>query len=156
MTRYPFLPFFFLPTRARNSRDVSLFCRQLESMLYTRKQSSRGQLTLCPIRVCIRPREKAELRTLHRPNSDKTPPPRPVSVHLFLIALGLVCDRDGTSRLSSSTRGGEKVGPHLARERVELEHGGRTDFRVDRLVPDNVEVCSPQELVRCLAAIGGL
>ena len=30
-------------------------------------------------------------RTLHNPNSDNTPPPLPVSVHLFLIAVGLVC-----------------------------------------------------------------
>lgn len=54
-------------------------------------------------------------RTRHNPNSEKTPPPRPVSVHLFFTAVGRVCTRGMRGELVSV-----RVLQRLAEKREEI------------------------------------
>lgn len=53
--------------------------------------------------------------TRHNPNSEKTPPPRPVSVHLFFTAVGRVCARGMRGELVSV-----RVLQRLAEKRGEI------------------------------------
>lgn len=50
----------------------------------------------CTQQVTVSSRPPSPTRhelTRHSPNSENTPPPRPVSVHRFLITVGRVCGR---------------------------------------------------------------
>lgn len=89
--------------------------------------------------------------TLQRPNSEKTPAARPVSVHRFLTTPGRVCASEPRRSVRVSPLSLPKPpdeGTHSSWERVELEHRGRANFWVDRLVPHNEQVRSSQDLVR--------